>query len=260
MEIEYHMKHFRSVAFAAFAGCIGLALVPSLQADTWNKKTVMTISEPLQVPSCCTPDHTVTLQPGEYVMVLVDSLSDRHIVRIFDKDQKEVITTILAIPNWRLKPTGKTVFQYWEVPAGQPAALRAWFYPGDNFGQEFAYPKQTAVQIAAYVKTPVPAIEVETVAVEDLKTAPIVVVDEGGKTTVLAATMPMRDPDPAPQPVLQVEPVQVAQTVVAETPAPMQSLPQTASVMPLLGLAGLVSLGLFTILGFGSRRRRPCKD
>ena len=53
-------------------------------------------------------------------MVLVDSPSDRHIVRIFDKDQKNVITTILAIPNYRLKPTGKTVFGYWEVPAGQP--------------------------------------------------------------------------------------------------------------------------------------------
>ena len=81
------MKHLQSIAFAAFAGCIGVALLPSLQADNWNKKTNLTVNEPLQVPSCCTPDHTVTLQPGEYVMVLVDSLSDRHIVRIFDKDQ-----------------------------------------------------------------------------------------------------------------------------------------------------------------------------
>ena len=121
-------------------------------------------------------------------MVLVDSLSDRHIVRVFDKDETHVITTILAIPNYRLQSTGKTVFQYWEVPAGQPKALRAWFYPGDNFGQEFAYPKQTAAQIAAFVKTPVPAIEVETSAVEELKTAPLVAVDESGKTTELAAS------------------------------------------------------------------------
>ena len=56
------------------------------------------------MPSCCTPGHTVTLQPGEYVLTLVDSLSDRHIVRIFDKDQQNVITTILAIPNYRLQP------------------------------------------------------------------------------------------------------------------------------------------------------------
>ncbi len=254
------MKHFRSFALAAFAGCIGVALLPNLQADTWNKKTTLTVNEAIQVPSCCTPSHTVTLQPGEYVMVLVDSLSDRHIVRIFDKDQQNVITTILAIPNYRLQPTGHTVFQFWEVPAGQPRALRAWFYPGDNFGQEFAYPKQTAAQIAAFVKTPVPAIELETVAAEDLKTAPLVVVDESGKATEVAQAMPQRAPDPALQPTVEAAPVQTADRAVeTEAPAPMQTLPHTASVLPLLGLAGLVSLALFAALGLRSRRRRPCK-
>jgi hypothetical protein len=262
------MKHFRSIVLAAFAGCIGVALLPSLQADTWDKTTILTVSEPLQVPSCCTPGHTVTLQPGEYVLKLVDSALNRHIVRIFDKDQQHVITTILAIPNLRLQPTGKTVFQFWEVPAGQPRALRAWFYPGDNFGQEFAYPKQTAAQIAAFVKTPVPAIEVETSAEEDLKTVPLVVVDESGKTTELAQTLPERTPDPVPQPVVSEPTVQVAavqpqtadRPVEAETPAPVQTLPHTASVLPLLGLAGLVSLALFAALGFSSRRRRACKS
>lgn len=259
------MKHFQSIAWAAFAGCIGFALLPSLQADEWNKKTVLTITEPLQVPSCCTPDHTVTLEPGEYVMVLVDSLSDRHIVRIFDKDGERVITTILAIPNYRLQPTGKTVFQYWEVPAGQPVALRAWFYPGDNFGQEFAYPKQKAAQIAAFVKTPVPAIEVETTAVDDLKTVPLVAVDETGKTTELMAVLPVADPAPQPVQMAAAETQTADRTVEVETPAPApaaapepapaQPLPQTASVMPLLGLAGLVSLALFAALGFRSRRR-----
>src|SRR5690242_5246650 len=172
---QEEMKYLSNMALAAFAGCIGVALLPSLQADQWDKKTILTVNETIQVPSCCTPDYTVTLQPGEYVMVLVDSLSDRHIVRIFDKDRQHVITTILAVPNYRLQPTGKTVFQYWEVPAGQPKAMRAWFYPGDNFGQEFAYHKQTAVQIATFDKTPVPAIEVDTKGEEDLKTAPLVV-------------------------------------------------------------------------------------
>ena len=254
-----NMKHFQSIALAAVAGCIGFALLPSLHADEWNKKTVLTINEPLQVPSCCTPDHTVTLQPGEYVMVLVDSLSDRHIVRILDKDGEHVITTILAIPNYRLQPTGKTVFQYWEVPAGQPVALRAWFYPGDNFGQEFAYPKQKAAQIAAFVKTPVPAIEVETTAVDDLKTVPLVAVDETGNTTELMATLPVAEPAAQPVQVAAVETQTADRVVEAETPAPepapAQTLPHTASLMPLLGLAGFVSLALFVALGFRSRRR-----
>jgi hypothetical protein len=248
------MKQLSNLAWAAVAGCI--TLLPTLQADQWNKKTVLTVNEAIQMPSCCTPDHTVTLQPGEYVMVLVDSMSDRHIVRVFDKDQKNVITTILAIPNYRLKPTGKTVLQYWEVPAGQPKALRAWFYPGDNFGQEFAYDKQTAVQIATYDKTPVPAFVADTKAEEDLRTAPLVVVDESGKTSELAQTTPEPAATPTPAPIVQPEPVQ---TAAAQAPAPVaepvqQELPHTASAMPLLGLIGILSLGAFAALRIRSKR------
>src|ERR1051326_4877749 len=188
------MRYLRSFAVTAFAGCLTVALAPTMYADQWNKKTIMTVNETIEMPSCCTPDHIVTLQPGTYVMVLVDSLSDRHIVRVFDKTETHVITTILAIPNYRLQVTDKTVFQYWEVPAGQPRAMRAWFYPGDNFGQEFAYHKRTAAQIAAYAKAPVPAIEVETAVAEDLKTAPLVAVDETGKATELAQVTPPPQP------------------------------------------------------------------
>ena len=249
-------KYFRRATVTGLAACIGVALLPSLQADEWDKKTIMTVNEPLEVPSCCTPDHTVVLQPGEYVMVLKDSLSDRHIVMIFDKDQKHLMTTTVAIPNYRLEPTGQTVFKYWEVPAGQPSALRAWFYPGDNFGQEFAYPKQTAAQIAAFAKAPVPAIAADTTAPEDLKTAPLVDVDESGQTTELAQTMPMAATQtlaPAAAPVAEAQaPEPVMQ------PAP-EALPHTASAMPLLGLAGLVSLALFAVVGLRSRTRHSCR-
>ncbi len=96
------------------------------------------MNEPIQVPNKVLP-------PGTYVMKLLDSPSDRHIVQIFNADENHLFTTILAIPNYRIQPTGKTVFTFWETPPGQPKALRAWFYPGDNFGQEFAYPKSAAV-------------------------------------------------------------------------------------------------------------------
>ena len=245
------MRHSKSIASATFAGCIALVLTAGLQADTWNKKTILTVTEPIEVPSCCNDTHTVILQPGEYVMKLMNSLSDRHIVQVFDKDEKHIITTILAIPNYRLKPTGDTVFQYWEVPAGQPKELRAWFYPGDNFGQEFAYHKQKALEIAAFVKTQVPAIEVDTVAVEELNTVPVVAVDNSGKASELAATTP----EPAAQP----EPVQTAERAAtppaepAEAAAPA-ALPKTASTMPLFGLIGLLSLAAFGVLSIRSRR------
>lgn len=247
-EIETKMKHAQSFALTAFAGLISVALAPTIQADSWNKKTVLTVNERIQLPSCCTPDHIVVLEPGEYVMLLVDSLSDRHIVRVFDKDQQHVITTILAIPNYRLQPTGNTVLQYWEVPAGQPRALRAWFYPGDNFGQEFAYSKPKAAEIAAFVKAPVPAIEIETTAPEELKTAPLVIVDESGKTNAVVIAAP------APTPTVQAEPQKAVEVAAVPTPAPVQELPHTAGFMPLIGLVGLLSSAAFAALRIRSRR------
>ena len=69
-------------------------------ADAWDKKTILTVKEPIQVPGA-------VLQPGTYVMKLVDSLAYRHIVRIMNEREDEVITTSLAIPNYRLRPTGE---------------------------------------------------------------------------------------------------------------------------------------------------------
>src|SRR5271154_2407751 len=142
----------RLVVAMASVGLLGVALSQSARADEWNKKTVMTVSEPIQVPNQVLP-------AGTYVIKLLDSPSDRHIVQIFNKEENHLFTTILAIPNYRIQPTGKTVFTFWETPPGQPKALRAWFYPGDNFGQEFAYPKSAAVQIAAVTHEQVPTTE-----------------------------------------------------------------------------------------------------
>src|SRR3954452_15850962 len=135
-------------AFAA-ATCLGLLTISSAMADEWNKKTYLTVNEPISVPG-------KVLQPGRYVMKLLDSPANRHIVQIYNDREDQLQTTVLAIPNYRLQPTGKTEFQWWETPAGQPKAMRAWFYPGDNFGQEFAYPKNEAVQIATVTHESVP--------------------------------------------------------------------------------------------------------
>src|ERR1019366_9338109 len=159
------------VLAVASIGLLGVAIAPSARADEWNKKTILTVNETIQVPNKVLP-------PGTYVIKLLDSPSNRHVVQIFDGDETHLLTTILAIPNYRLQPTGKTVFGFWETPPGQPKALRAWFYPGDNFGQEFAYPKMEASHIASYAKTQVPTTYAQSEA--DLTTARVGTVDEKG--------------------------------------------------------------------------------
>src|SRR5260221_13981975 len=57
----------------------------------------------------------------------------------------------MAIPDYRVQPTSTSRFTMWETPAGSARALRAWFYPGDNFGQEFPYPNP--LQQIAFAQT-----------------------------------------------------------------------------------------------------------
>jgi LPXTG-motif cell wall-anchored protein len=248
--MEEKMNLFtKNVAALAVAGMF-MFVAPNVRADEWNKRTVVTIDQPVQLP-------TTVLQAGTYVFKLLDSPSDRHIVQIFDKDDKKLITTILAIPNWRLQPRGKTIFAFWETPAGQPQAVRAWFYPGDNFGQEFAYPKNMSLQIAASNKASVPMTSAQSA--EEMKTSTVVAVNETGQENELAADTYRKSDDqqvaaapapaPEPEPVLtaQAEPAPVVAPQPQEAPVPAQ-LPQTGSQMPLVGLAGLLSLGLFFAL------------
>jgi len=215
------------VVAMASVGMLGVALSPSARADEWNKKTVMTVSEPIQVPNKVLP-------AGTYVIKLLSSPSDRHIVQIFNADETQLQTTILAIPNYRIQPTGKTVFSFWETPPGQPKALRAWFYPGDNFGQEFAYPKSAAVQIAAVSHQTVPTTEASQPA--ELPQAEVT------QTQPEPQQEAQNIPPPAPQ--------EIAQAPAPEpTPAPApQELPKTGSPYPLIGLAGIFSLGMFALV------------
>lgn len=219
----------RFVLAMASIGLLGVALAPRGRADEWNKKTVMTVSEPIQVPNQVLP-------AGTYVIKLLNSQSDRHIVQIFNADENHLFTTILAIPNYRIQPTGKTVFSFWETPPGQPKALRAWFYPGDNFGQEFAYPKSAAVQIAAVSHQTVPTTEATQAA--ELPKAEVT------QTQPEPREVAQNTPPPAPAPVAQE-----AAPAPEPAPAPVpQELPKTASPYPLIGLAGVFSLGLFALV------------
>ena len=148
------MKRFKAATTVCFVALMGAVLAPGAKADDWNRKTVMTFSGPVEIPGV----HLVgwgVLPAGTYVFKILNSQSDRHIVQIFSQDEKTIYATILAIPNYRLKATDKTVVTFRERPAGEPEALRAWFYPGRNWGEEFVYPKAQAIALAKQTNVPV---------------------------------------------------------------------------------------------------------
>ena len=123
---------FKTLAVALFLA--GTATLPLVKADEWNKQTTMTFNTPVAVPG-------QVLQPGSYVFKLADSQSDRHIVQIFTEDQRQLVATILAIPAYRLEPTGETVITFEERPTDSPEAIHRWFFAGDLNGVGFVYPR-----------------------------------------------------------------------------------------------------------------------
>ncbi len=109
----------------------GTFFVPKVQADESDKKTIVTVNEPIQVPGKVLP-------AGTYVFKLLDS-NDRTLVSIYNADEMHLIATIQGIPGFRMETPDKAILQLEERPSGQPEALKAWFYPGDNSGVEFVY-------------------------------------------------------------------------------------------------------------------------
>lgn len=244
------------VFVAAFAGLALTAclLAPRLNADEWDKTTFLTFHEPTQVMN-------TYLEPGTYMFKLANSQSDRHIVQIFNRDRSHLYATILATPAYHIQPVSNTVVTFWETPPGTAKAVRDWFYPGDDFGQEFSYPTQLR-QVAALTQTPAltppalpaPAPEpAAAVAPEPPQIVPPPEADQQTASEQQAATE-------------QQEPVEIAQNnspppIAAAPPAlpdqqrnPSQSspqsesLPQTASPYATIGLAGFLSLGLYLAL------------
>jgi hypothetical protein len=217
----------RALVFAFSITVLCTMFSSTASAQNRNKRTSVKFSAPVEIPGV----GAQVLPAGTYVFRLLDSQSDRHIVQIFNSDESHVYATILAIPNYRLRATDKTVMTFAERAAGDPPAIRAWFYPGDNSGQEFVYPKKRAVELAKVTKAPVLYIpdEVAVNIVAPVKTAtePAVI---ALKEVPLKAVAPTG------------EDVAIAEVVV---PPPVQAaalLPKTASSLPLLALLGFLCL------------------
>jgi len=228
------MNRFKLMTMMFFVSLVALAVSPAVKADEHDKRTIVTFSQSIEIPGV----GQQFLPAGTYVFKLVDNLGDRDIVQVFSQDETHVYATILSIPNYRLKPTNKTVMTFRERAAGQPEAIRAWFYPGATWGQEFVYPKSRAIEIAKVAQQPVLAMPTELAPeivkseppTEALKAAPIVAVTPKG------------------------EEVEVAQVIPPKTEVAQAELPKTASSLPLLGLMGLLALGSGFALSLISKR------
>jgi len=231
---EMDMKIVKTALVVFALLLLGAMLAPGARAQSneYKQKSIVTFSEPVEIPGQILPAGTYTIElvdagPGSY----------RHIVRFFNADQTRVVATVLAIPNLRLKATDKPVMTFTERPINSPEALKAWFYSGNTWGHEFVYPRQRALELAQVVREPVLAIPTATTNIEELKTAPVVAITPERREVPLTEVVE-----------IPATPVLVAQN---RTPAPLaqtQQLPKTASMLPLMTLLGVGALGFAFVL------------
>jgi hypothetical protein len=214
------------LAFSITVFCMVFSSTAS--AQSWNKRTSVTFSGPVEIPGV----GAQVLPAGTYVFRLLDSQSDRHIVQVFNADESHIYATILAIPNYRLQATDKTVMTFAERAVGEPQAIRAWFYPGDNSGQEFVYPRKRAVELAKITNQPVLYIPDE---VAPNIVAPVTTATEPAVIALKEA--PVKAVQPTGEEVAIAE-------VVVPPPVQIAALPKTASNLPLLALLGCLAIGV----------------
>lgn len=226
----------RILKMAALLGIAVLILGACLsaRADNGNKLTYITFAEPVELPG------NVVLQPGTYAFVVLETYGFRNVVQVFDKDKTHLYATVLTIPNYRDQATDQTVIKFAETPAGNPAALKEWFYPANGYGREFVYPRNRARELAKVSNQPVPSMPAELAsditkpAVQELEKAPLKAEEPAGTEVEITE-------------VFDITPRAIPHLTRLE-------LPRTGSEVPLIGLAGLFSVFAGVALGLPSRR------
>jgi len=268
-----------SIARAAAIGVLAIMSFPAASlADDYDKKTIITITEPLEVPG-------IVLQPGKYVFKLLNSSSNRHIVEVMNERMDHLYALTFTAAARKIQQKGRTVLTFYEGKGDQPHAIRQWYWPGELDGQEFLYPRKQAERISAVAGVKVPEGSIPTAkesgekliadnAEKDdvvLESRAVDTTPAPTTTTVVtaqAAPAPAPEPEPrtlalnaeppAPEPAPQVsvtppapqEPVAVAKTTETET------LPQTASSLPMIALAGAMALLLAGTMSVFARKGR----
>lgn len=252
-----------STALRAILGLsLGVALWASTaQAQTEDKKTYFTFSAPIALPG-------MTLPAGRYLFRIVDTTTTRKVIQVLSDDGKKPFVMANTIPDQRRDAPKDATVAFYETPAGAPAAVKTWWYPGETIGYQFIYPRAQAKEIAHNTGKPVLTTKTESTKIEETKTATLTRVDDAGhdadvdaaasapnnngfKDESANATVFNRNP-----PAVNTPP-QIAASNQNTEPSRVarNELPKTASSLPLVGMIGMLSALGFVTLRYGTSLR-----
>ena len=250
------MTSIRKVALACMtAATVAISVNAGAQAPR-NQDTFFTFSQAVELPK-------TTLPAGTYFFQLVDSDSNRHIVKVMSQDRKQLHATLMAIPYYTNdRPLDEPQVRFLETPAANGVAatnaIQVWFYPGNSVGHEFIWPRDRAMRLAQATGEPVLTTKTDEES-SDLTRVDSAGVESGVTTTETEAPAQASAPrtQPAPAPAPRREQVGALATPPANPPAPdpepapRSDLPATAGMLPLLALIGIGSLAASRLLHRG---------
>ena len=226
------------VSTGAMAVLLTMSAMPAAAQSTMDSRTEFTFNRPVELPG-------TTLPPGTYIFRFADSTTGKRVMLVQAKDAgNKNYGMFMTISAQRPSPSDDAELRFLETPAGQPAAIKTWWYPRNTIGREFIYPKSQALRLAKATNSTVLATQAENVS-GDQKSGDLAYVSPTGQETPLtdeqlvdaAATTP---------------PVGASQAASADTSAaraPAQegtmaraTLPRTSTPLAGIGLLGMLSL------------------
>ncbi len=222
------------------------------QGEPLDSRTEFTFNAPVELPG-------VTLPAGTYVFRFVDGTTGRKVMQVLARnDSNKTYGLFLTISAIRPKPSDDAELRFMETPAGKPAAVKTWWYPGNTIGREFIYPKEQARRLAMATNTTVVTTKAETVSSGQMATTDLVTVSPSGQESTVTEGMLNAAANTAPtsasaDATFSRTPVQESTSASNMTNSSRRRLPRTNTMLPLIALMGLSSLAGGTSLRF--RRR-----
>lgn len=247
------MRKAGVTACAIVAIVAGLATTSSAQSRPSDRRTYFTFSGPVELPGQVLP-------AGKYVFRIPGADTAKRVVEVASGDGMKSFGVFHTMPSARVNPVEKPEIRFIETAAGQPPAVRTWWFAGEIDGREFVHPKARAVILAKTATEPVLTTRSDTTTtVNDADSGALarvnaageeVSVDQNARTTPYAPSGAVQSGEPVDT---------IARNEAADQPAGTagRMLPKTASVTPLLGLFSALALG--GGFGLGAWRRRSTR-
>ncbi len=140
-------------------------------AFEWNKKSTLSTDRQVEFPG-------LVLEPGIYIIRLKDNGEKRSVVEILNSVESQVLATLVAVPDHRVRPEDNSEFTFHSGKRNGPQPVQTWFFAGDLVGLEFVYPKPRAKEIAR-------ESDEHVMASNGIKDGVIVAVTPSGKEIVI---------------------------------------------------------------------------